>query len=251
MQVFAARVGLTARGVVYILMGALAFLIARGDRAEVDQKSALTQVLRRPYGTWMVALLGIGFGCYALWRFYEALTKRGRLRTTGSRVLLFTRGVIYALLAFTAVSVLHGSTQHQSTQQRDYARTIMSHRDGRWLVGLIGFIILVVGITQVNEGIKLRFMRNFQGQNISPAVRRWIRQLGRIGTIARGFVFVITGLLVVSAAWTDNASKATGLDGAVKTLLNQRFGALLLGVVATGLIIFGIYGLAEARYRHI
>jgi hypothetical protein len=51
MQVFAARVGLTARGVVYIFMGALAFLIARGAHAEVDQKSVLAQVLRKPDGT--------------------------------------------------------------------------------------------------------------------------------------------------------------------------------------------------------
>jgi hypothetical protein len=251
MQVFAARVGLTARGVVYIFMGALAFLIARGAHAEVDQKSVLAQVLRKPDGTWLVALLAFGFGCYALWRFYEAFAPNVASRTTGSRVLLFMRGVIYAGLAYSAFAVLNGSTERQSTQQRDYAITIMSHRDGRWLIGLIGFIILAVGIAQVREGIKLTFMRYFQGQNLSHEVRKWIRHLGRIGTIARGFVFAITGLLVISAAWTENATRATGLDGAVKALRNHRFGALLLGVVATGMIIFGVYGLAEARYRHI
>jgi hypothetical protein len=68
------------------------------------------------------------------------------------------RGVIYAVLASTAFAVLNGSTERQSTQQRDYAITIMSHRDGRWLIGLIGFIILAVGIAQVRERIKLTFL---------------------------------------------------------------------------------------------
>jgi len=112
-------------------------------------------------------------------------------------------------------------------------------------------IIVVVGIVGLNEGMKFKFMRYFQGEHLSSTVRKWIRRLGRIGITTRGFVFIIVGILLIVAAWTHNATKATGLDGALNTLRNQPFGGLLLGVVATGLVIFGIYGLAEARYRHI
>ncbi|HEY4991347.1 MAG TPA: DUF1206 domain-containing protein [Nakamurella sp.] len=68
-----ARIGLTARGVVYLLIGALAFLVARGAHAEVDQKGALAQVIAKPYGGWLVGLVAVGFGCYALWRLSEAV----------------------------------------------------------------------------------------------------------------------------------------------------------------------------------
>lgn len=251
MEVFAARIGLTARGIVYILMGYLALLIARGGHVEVDQKSVLDQVLLKPQGSQLVGLLAFGFACYAFWRFYEALGRTRTNRTSGSKILSLLRGIAYALLSYTAFMVLRGSHQHQSTQQRDYAATIMSHQGGRWLIGAIGFTILIVGIVNLRDGMRLKFMRHFQGRSLSRSQREWIRQLGRIGAMARGFVFAITGALVISAAWTHNSAQATGIDGAVKSLRHQPFGELLLSIVAIGLIIFGIYGLAEARYRDI
>jgi hypothetical protein len=252
MEVFAARVGLTARGIVYILMGFLAFLIAGGSHAEVDQKSALDQVLLRPGGRLLVGLMAVGFACYALWRFFEAASGvTGENEGMGSRMISFVRGLVYSSFAITAVSVFNGSHQHQSTQQRRYAFDVMSHQGGRLVVGVLGLVIVAVGINGLNEGMKFKFMRYFQGEHLSHVERRWIRSLGRIGITSRGIVFVITGILLIFAAWTHNATKATGLDGALKTLRNQPFGGFLLGVVAIGLVIFGIYGLAEARYRHI
>jgi len=252
MEVVAARVGLTARGIVYILMGFLALLIARGAHGEVDQRSVLAQVLLKPQGKWLVGLLAVGFACYALWRFFEAaFGVSGENHTMGPRLVSFVRGVIYSWLAFTAISVFNGSHQRQSTQQKGYAVDVMSRPGGRWLVGFLGVVIAIIGVAAMNEGITLKFMHYFQPQNLSVQLRKWIRDLGRIGTIARGFVFLLTGVLVVSAAWTHDAAKATGLDGALKTLRNQPFGELLLGLAASGLIIFGVYGLAEARYRRV
>jgi len=251
-EVFVARIGLTARGIVYILMGFLAYLVADGSHAEVDQGSVLHKVLLHPGGRLLVGLMAIGFACYALWRLYEAgFGVTGEKRGMGYRLISFVRGLIYTSLAVTAFSVYNGSRQHQSSQQKSYAIDVMSRPGGRAALGLLGFIIVAVGFIDINEGMKLKFMRYFQGQNLSAVARSWIRRLGRIGITARGFVFGITGVLLIIAAWSHNATKATGLDGALKTLRDQPFGGLLLRVVATGLIIFGIYGLAEARYRHI
>lgn len=252
MEVLAARVGLTARGIVYILMGFLAFRVVDGTHAEVDQKSALDQVLLQPGGRLLVSLMAIGFACYALWRFYEAaFGVTGEKRGVQFRVISFVRGLIYSFLAVTAIAVFNGSQQNQSTQQRGYAIDAMSRPGGHLAVGVFGLIIVIVGLVALNEGITYKFMRYFQGENLSQVERKWIRGLGRIGITARGFVFAITGVLLIIVAWSDNATKATGLDGALKTLRNQPSGGFLLGAVAVGLIIFGIYGLTEARYRHI
>src|SRR6478735_2298294 len=70
---WAARVGLAARGVVYIIMGLLAVLVALGAQAHIDQRGALTEVLAQPFGTVLVVLLAVGFACYALWRISEAI----------------------------------------------------------------------------------------------------------------------------------------------------------------------------------
>ena len=249
---FFARVGLTARGIVYLLMGLLAYLLAGSSHVEVDQGSVLDKVFLRPGGRLLVGLIAIGFFCYALWRFFEAgFGVTGEKRGVGNRVISFVRGLIYLSLTVTAVSIYNGSRQHQSTQQRSYAIDILSRPGGRVALGSLGFIIIVVGIAGVYDGLNLKFMSHFQGEKLSSTTRIWISRLGQIGIISRGLVFVIIGSLLVSAAWRNNATKATGLDGALKTLKNEPFGGFLLILVAAGFVIFGIYGLAEARFQDI
>ena len=48
-----------------------------------------------------------------------------------------------------------------------------------------------------------------------------------------------------------NPREAIGLDGALAKVANQSYGHVGLGVVAAGLIAFGLYSLADARYRRI
>src|ERR1700749_3120985 len=70
---FVARVGLTARGFIYILVGWVAVLVALGHSSrEADQKGALQLLAGTSYGLISLWLLGIGFPPYALWRLSEA-----------------------------------------------------------------------------------------------------------------------------------------------------------------------------------
>jgi hypothetical protein len=247
-----ARAGLTARAVVYLLIGLLALLVAQGHRAEVDQKGALAQVIAKPYGGWMVGLLAVGFACYSLWRLSEAaFGVAGEGRKAGPRVQSLVRGLVYAFLAYTAVSLIQGARQGQSAQQKGYAAQAMSHPGGRLVVGVIGVIVVAAGLAMVVEGIKEKFMRYFPAGALPDGVRGAVRQLGRIGTVARGLVFALAGALLVAAAWTYDANKASGLDGALKTLRDQAYGPYLLGLAGLGLIAFGVYGFAEARYRRV
>jgi hypothetical protein len=249
---WAARAGLSARAVVYLLIGVLAVLVARGQHAEVDQKGALAQVIARPYGGWLVGLLAAGFAAYALWRLSEAaFGVAGKGRKVGPRVQSFARGLVYAFLAWTAVSLLLGSRTKQSSQQRGYAAEVMSHPGGRWLVGAVGAVVVVVGLALVVEGVRLTFMRYFPAGALSDRVRRFVKTTGRVGTTARGLVFALTGALLVAAAWTYDPTKASGLDGALQTLRDRPYGPLLLAVAGVGLVAFGVYGLAEARYRRV
>ena len=47
---------------------------------------------------------------------------------------------------------------------------------------------------------------------------------------------------------TANAAKSTGLDGALRTLADRPYGPWILGALAAGLIIFGLFGFAQARW---
>jgi Domain of Unknown Function (DUF1206) len=68
-----ARAGLTARGVIYLLIGWVAVLVALGHSSrEADQQGALQLLAGKPYGLVSLWLVGIGFAAYALWRLGEA-----------------------------------------------------------------------------------------------------------------------------------------------------------------------------------
>ena len=56
---------------------------------------------------------------------------------------------------------------------------------------------------------------------------------------------------MIKAAIDYAPSKAVGLDGALAKLAHQTYGPFLLGVVAIGLVAFGLYSITDARYRRI
>jgi len=76
---------------------------------------------------------------------------------------------------------------------------------------------------------------------LSSNQRKWIDRLGRFGTAARGVVFTLVGMFLFLAAFHHDPSHAKGIDGVLTALLHQPYGAWLLGVVALGLVAFGIY----------
>jgi hypothetical protein len=59
------------------------------------------------------------------------------------------------------------------------------------------------------------------------------------------------GIFLIVAAVRHNARQAKGLSGALSDLAAQPYGHLLLGIVAIGLIAYGLYSLTEAWYRRI
>jgi hypothetical protein len=245
-----ARIGLTARGVVYLVMGWLAVLIATGGKANVDQRGALTEVLAAPFGTALAWLLALGFAAYSLWRLSEAaFGVTGAPPGAGPRLKSLARAIAYAALAVSSVSLLNGSRGTQAGQQGNLAGTVMSQSGGRWLVALVGLVVVVVGVVMVREGWSAKFVRYFG--HLPASLRSVVVLLGRVGTVARGIVFVVTGILVVAAAWTATAAKAGGIDQAFKSLLGQPYGTVLVAGLGLGLIVFGVYGLAEAAWRRV
>jgi Domain of Unknown Function (DUF1206) len=248
-----ARAGLTARGVIYLLVGWVALLVALGRTSrEADQQGALQLLAGKPYGLISLWLLALGFIAYAVWRLGEAaFGVTGEGAGAGPRLKSLGRAVIYAGFAYLTFGVISGSGRSQSRQQQDATATLMQHPAGRWLVGIVGLIVVVIGLALVGQGVRRRFMRHLRTAQMSPRTRRVVERLGVVGTIARGLVFALAGALVVDAAVTHRASESGGIDKALLTLRNQPFGEALMIVAALGLAVFGVYGLCEARWRRV
>jgi len=248
-----ARAGLTARGVIYILVGWVAVLVALGHSSrEADQQGALHLLAGKSYGLISLWLLALGFAGYALWRLSEAaFGVTGDRPGVGPRLKSLARAVVYAGLSYLAFTVITGTDRSQSARQQDMTATAMQHPAGRVLVGVAGLVIVACGITLVVEGARTKFMKYLQTAQMSARVRRVVKLLGTTGTIARGLVFALAGVLVIDAAVAHRASESGGIDKALLTLRDQPFGEFLMMLAALGLIVFGVYGLCEARWRKV
>ena len=78
-----------------------------------------------------------------------------------------------------------------------------------------------------------------------------VRAGGRIGFSARGIAFAIIGGFLLVAAVHARSDEARGLGGALATLAQQPFGPWLLGIVASGLVVYGAFMVVQARYGRL
>jgi hypothetical protein len=248
-----ARAGLAARGIIYLLIGWVAILVSLGRSSrQADQQGALQLLAGKPYGLVSLWLLAIGFAAYSLWRLSEAaFGVTGEGSGAGPQLKSLGRALVYAFFAVLTFRVISGTEGSQTRQQQDLTAKVMQHTGGRWAVGIVGLAVVIIGVVLVSEGLRRKFLKFLRLSGLSAVARRLITWCGTIGTTARGIVFALAGVLVISAAITHKAAKSGGIDKALLTLRDQPFGEILLFLVALGLVIFGIYGLCEARWRKV
>jgi hypothetical protein len=198
-----------------------------------------------------VWLIAIGLFGYAVWRFSEAaFGVVGEGRKVGPRLQSFARGLIYLFFAITAVRVAIGANAGSQAQRQElWTAKAMQHAGGRWIVGLVGVVIVVCGVVLVMQGLTRKFEKYLELERMSPTQRRFVEWLGIAGTAARGVVFALAGVFVIVAAVTADPSKAGGLDQAFRELLTMSGGPALVFLAGLGLLIFAAYGFAEAKWH--
>ena len=108
-----------------------------------------------------------------------------------------------------------------------------------------------MALYQGYKGISRKFLEEDKTEKMGPTALRWITIIGVVGHLARMVAFGLIGVFVVKAAVDYAPKKAVGLDGALAKLAHQTYGTVLLLVVAAGLVAFGVYSIADARYRRI
>jgi hypothetical protein len=197
---------------------------------------------------WVVAA---GLAGYSLWRFSEAaLGAAGEGHKAGPRLKSLFRGCVYALIAANAILIALGrGQQSQAGRQETLSAKVMHHGGGRVALGLVGVVVLSVGLALILEGVRRNFEKYLDLTSLPSVAARAVKFLGLVGTTVRGAVFAVAGGLVIEAAWDYQPKKAAGLDGALRGLRDTPAGPWLLIGAAAGLVAFGLYGLAEARWR--
>lgn len=250
-----ARVGLAARGLVYVLVALLAAKIALGRQDKsADQKGAFQTLAQNGLGKAVLWVVVLGFVGYALWQLTEAAFGHrdadGGTKRTGKRLVSAGKAVSYTGLAVAAAKTAMGRASGSRSGQTATAK-VLAHSGGRTLVVLAGLVVIGVGGYLAYRGAAKKFERSLSLSSLSASARTAVVRLGQSGHVARGVVFGIIGALVIAAAVTFDPAKARGFDAALTTLAGQPYGRLLLLLVALGLLCFGAFSFAEARYRRM
>ena len=245
------RLAYVVRGLVYGVIGLLAFKVAiGGGGALADQQGAIAAVGSAPGGKVLLYLVLAGLVLYALWGLIRALVdplhKGHGAKGIAYRLGYLVSGLSYGLLAVATYGLITAGasaarTGAQNAQTRHTTASILSQPWGPWVVALAAVIVIGAGLVEIYQGLRRNFNRQYQLAGGTGNVRKWIERLGRFGSIARGVVFTLVGVFLFLAAYQHNASRAQGIDGVLRSLLHQPYGPWLLGVVAAGLISFGIY----------
>jgi hypothetical protein len=251
------RIGFIARGVIYAIIGGLAIQVATHTtpKTPTNQKGALETIDKQPLGHWLLIVVAAGLGAYALWRFVQAYVGHGPEGggddSAFGRISAAASGVAYLAMCALAISILAGASSQSSSSPHKSAAGVLGWPAGQWIVGIAGAIFVGVALYQGYKGVSRKFLEDDKTDRMGPLVKRWITISGVIGHLARMVAFGLIGVFVIKAAVDYAPKKAVGLDGALEKLARESYGTFLLAIVAAGLIAFGIFSIAEARYRRI
>lgn len=251
-----ARLGFAARGMVYLLIGVVAIDAALNGGRPSDNQGVMGTVADAPGGRLLLLLCALGFVGYAFWRLTEAAldpehrgqNMKGQFERAGYAV----SGLIHVGLAAAAVRLAtrqapspDGAPGDEAVQ--DWSAWLLDQPAGPVLLGLVALALFATAAAQAIKAYKARF-DELAGDVPAPDK---VRLLGRIGYAARALVFAMMGWFLLNVVLHHNPQEAGGLGAALRQLRAQDHGPLLLLVVATGLALFGIFSLVEARYRHL
>ena len=251
-----ARGGFIGYGIIHLLFAWIALQVALGSGSgqDSDQSGALQTIAQQSFGKTLLIIIAVGLAAMAIWQAFEAAIGESgpRDRTAmAERVLSGVRAVLYGYLAFMAYKIVQGSNASMGDSYESKTSGLLASSGGRWLVALIGLVVLGVGVGMAYYGWKRKFTRHLNTQQMPAGTRQPIIKLGVAGYLAKGVAYAIAGGLFVIAAVNYDADKARGLDAALNTLAGSSWGVWLLGLIAVGIAAYGVYCIAQARYRKI
>lgn len=249
-----ARAGLIAKGIVYTLLGAFAFMAAAdigNQSARTGKEDVLSTLKQQTGGQIMLALLALGLVCYSIWRIvqclYDTEDKGNDIKGIAIRGRYLFSGAIYGSLALYAGKLLFAASQEHQNRQ-GMIQTLLSKPFGDWVLGSIAIAIFGTGVYQCYYGLSEKYRKHINSSSGS-ANKNLLLMAGKGGYTARGIVWMIIGWLFMKAAIHANSSEAGDTSKAFSFLKNGAYGSYLLGAVALGLVFYGIFNFIRARHE--
>jgi Domain of Unknown Function (DUF1206) len=256
------RAGWFAKGVVYLVAGVLALLVAAkasgwssaatAPTEEASPTGALKTIAQMSGGALLMWMLAGGMLLYAAWRLVSALLPGGSdAMAWATRIGYMVSAVIYITFALTAISLARSgpSNPDGNATVNSLSDDVMSHSGGRLVIGVVGVITIAAGLYRLVKGVRGDVTDELDLSSLSPQRRRWTERLGAVGEIGRGLGIGLIGFFLLRAAVTYDAAQATGLDGALRRLATETWGLFIVVVIGVGFAAYGLFCLATFTHR--
>ena len=248
------RIGLVAKGVVYLILGWLAIQTAFYHQGELtDQRGASERApptLRRRAARPDVLRLF----AYMVWRMCRRRSTRSGSQTASAgwskRIFRFGSGIIYGGLGVAAARLLVGMQANRRSPS-DWTAMVMRRPLGKWLVAAAGLGIVGYGMFRIYKAWEGELKKHLVLDAYAARARGWITGIGRLGQ---------AGAASCSSSWAPSPSSPACTPTPTKPRASPKpsgssnvppYGPYLLGAVAAGLIAYGLFQFVEARYRRI
>lgn len=249
------RAGHIAKGIVYFIVGFLAFRVTIGAGGEVGgSRNAIREIGEQPYGKFLLGLVAIGLLGYTAWRWVQAIKDtegagteaKGLVKRTGYAI----SGIAYLILGCYAGSLSLGFVGGSSNGDSSKASFLLDSTPGRIVLGVAGAVTIGVGIYFVVKGYYAKFMTKYQLAEMGDTFRTTALHAGRIGLITRGIAFAIIGFFLAQSAWQGTANgEIAGMGDALSAIAGQMYGRILLGIVGFGLMAYAVHMFLLGCYR--
>lgn len=242
------RLGFAARGLIYIMIGYLAIEAGRATGSSGILHSLADGSLSRI----ALGFVGLGLLGYGAWRLSEAaLDIEGHgddAKGSAVRAAHGLSGIAHLLLGVLALGLTFGlmgggGGAGGGDGAQSATAWLLGLPAGEILVRLIGIGFMAAGLAQAGKAIRLGFLKHLEAR---ASRLEWVKWSGRLGYLARGFVFFLVGLFFWQAGATSNAQQAGGLGEALASLSGTT-----RILVAAGLMLFGLFSLVQAVFRRI
>ena len=253
-----ARTGFLVKGVLYLVIGALALQVAAHEGGRfTGTGGALAAALRQPFGEALLLVAAIGLFGYAAWRIIQGVADPERYGTDwkglGMRIGFVGRGAMHAALGWHALRLYQGLRGSTGGAERAVAREALQWPFGEWLLVLTGLGVIAFAIQQVWSAFQGRLEQNLDLGELRREAGAWAVAVSRFGVAARALVLALLGWGAIAAGWFRDASEVNTTASSLRTLGSQPgdIGQVLLGLAAVGFIAYGVYQFIHARYLRI
>jgi hypothetical protein len=258
------RAGWFAKGVIYLVAGLLALLVAAkasgwseaagAPNQEASPTGALKTIAHMSGGVLLMWALAVGLLLYAAWRVVSAFLPGGTdAKAWIHRIGYLVSAVIYTTFAFTAIALARSTSADPdgNAKVNSLSDGIMAHSGGRLVIGLAGVIAIGAGLYRFIKGVHKDVTDELDVSSFTPRRLLWTKRLGSIGEVGRGIGIALIGFFLVRAAWVYDPNEATGLDGALRRLATQTWGLFVVVIIGIGFAAYGIFCLATFTHRRL